>query len=129
MSEGTWVFGAVCGIAFSVGAIPFAASYVRYKDFDLCEAYTTEVKQTMPSAIRKYMIGKPVDGFIINLLSAQPAVEEFASQTAGSIVRRVVRKEGESYCYLQMYLNVALPQKFEKIHVEPLLDALNDLRE
>jgi hypothetical protein len=128
MSEGSWIFGVICGIIISLATVPYAVCYARYDNFELHDAYISEVKQTIPIAIREYLKNKPWDSFFIKIFKAQSATEDLASKIAEHIVESMVREEGEVYCYLQMYLNVVRPDLFQQIYIQPIVGTLNEMR-
>ena len=94
MSEGSWIFGVICGIIISLATVPYAVCYARYDNFELHDAYISEVKQTIPIAIREYLKNKPWDSFFIKIFKAQSATEDLASKIAEHIVESMVREEG-----------------------------------
>lgn len=124
----SWLFGVACGIAIGVAAVPFGVSYVRYQHLNLCDAYAAEAAQTIPHVVREYLIDKPLDSFMLNLLEMQRSLERAGVEFSEELVAQLVEENGNGVCYGQMYLNVARPQEFTEIHSRPLIEALNGAR-
>lgn len=125
MSGTSWFVGVICGIVICIASIPYTVSYARYQDFNLRKAYTAEVKKTIPYAVREYLKNKPWHAFFIKYFQAQPDAEEFGAKMAAHIIKYLIPENEEVYFYIQMFVNVVLPQQFKQFHAEPVVEILS----
>ena len=126
MSEVSWFVGVICGIIISVASVPFAVSYARYQDFDLQKAYISEVKKTIPYAIREYLKDRPWHSFFLKYFTVQSTAEEIGAELAEVAIKEIVPEEETYLYYLQMYLNIVLPAQFKYMHAKPVISLLTN---